>query len=81
MKWNPATDEVDNVLGLPKGQLIGDMGFRIEVSFYTPEVMKIAKALKANGVDKTVYSQAGVMILGQQSDLECMSEYLPLSGG
>jgi hypothetical protein len=43
--------------------------------------MKIAEALKTSGVDKTVYSQAGLMILGQQSALDCMSEYLPLSGG
>lgn len=81
VKWNPALNNLDNVLELPKGSLIGDMGFKFEVSFTVTEVMTVAEELQAKSVNQTVYSQAGVMILGQKQGLECTANYVPLSGG
>jgi hypothetical protein len=80
-KWNSVKNSVDDALDLPKGSLMANFGFLCEVSFYPHEVAEIATALKEKSVDADVYTQAGLMILGQKQELECMSEYAPLSGG
>ena len=78
LTWNPSKQPVEEIFALPKGGLVADFGFLCEVSFYESEVETIASALKLANVDKDIRSQAHALVVAQENELECASDYAPL---